>query len=129
MDEDVTYHDPCYLGEHSNEYDAPRDVIQSIMRDGKLVEMEQNKKESFCCGAGGGNMWYEIKTGERINKHRFNQAVETKAKRIAAACNFCNIMLEDGMKVTGNDKDMQVLDIAEMVSKGSLNEKYILIKN
>ena len=118
MDEDVTYHDPCYLGRHSNEYDAPRDVIQSIMRDGKLVEMEQSKKESFCCGAGGGNMWYEIKTGERINKHRFNQAVETKAKTVAAACNFCSIMLEDGMKVTGNDKDMQVLDIAEMVSKG-----------
>ena len=118
MDEDVTYHDPCYLGRHSNEYDAPRDVIQSIMRDGKLVEMEQSKKESFCCGAGGGNMWYEIKTGERINKHRFNQAVETKAKTVAAACNFCNIMLEDGMKVTGNDKDMQVLDIAEMVSRG-----------
>ena len=118
MDEDVTYHDPCYLGRHSNEYDAPRDVIQSIMRNGKLVEMEQSKKESFCCGAGGGNMWYEIKTGERINKHRFNQAVETKAKTVAAACNFCNIMLEDGMKVTGNDKDMQVLDIAEMVSKG-----------
>ena len=118
MDENVTYHDPCYLGRHSNEYDAPRDVIQSIMRDGKLVEMEQSKKESFCCGAGGGNMWYEIKTGERINKHRFNQAVETKAKTVAAACNFCNIMLEDGMKVTGNDKDMQVLDIAEMVSKG-----------
>ena len=118
MDEDVTYHDPCYLGRHSNEYDAPRDVIQSIMRGGKLVEMEQSKKESFCCGAGGGNMWYEIKTGERINKHRFNQAVKTKAKTVAAACNFCNIMLEDGMKVTGNDKDMQVLDIAEMVSKG-----------
>ena len=118
MDDDVTYHDPCYLGRHSGEYDAPRDVIQSIMRDGKLVEMEQNKKESFCCGAGGGNMWYEIKTGERINKNRFNQAVQTKAKTVAAACNFCNIMLEDGMKVTGNDQDMQVLDIAEMVSKG-----------
>ena len=118
MDDDVTYHDPCYLGRHSGEYDAPRNVIQSIMRDGKLVEMEQNKKESFCCGAGGGNMWYEIKTGERINKNRFNQAVETKAKTVAAACNFCNIMLEDGMKVTGNDQDMQVLDIAEMVSKG-----------
>ena len=118
MDDDVTYHDPCYLGRHSGEYDAPRDVIQSIMRDGKLVEMEQNKKESFCCGAGGGNMWYEIKTGERINKNRFNQAVETKTKTVAAACNFCNIMLEDGMKVTGNDQDMQVLDIAEMVSKG-----------
>jgi Fe-S oxidoreductase len=118
MDDDVTYHDPCYLGRHSGEYDAPRDVIQSIMRDGKLVEMEQNKKESFCCGAGGGNMWYEIKTGERINKNRFNQAVETKARTVAAACNFCNIMLEDGMKVTGNDENMQVLDIAEMVSKG-----------
>ena len=118
MDKDVTYHDPCYLGRHNDEYDAPRDVIQSIMRDGKLVEMEQNKKESFCCGAGGGNMWYEIKTGERINKNRFNQAVDTNAKTVAAACNFCNIMLEDGMKVTGNDKDMEVLDIAEMVSKG-----------
>ena len=118
MDEDVTFHDPCYLGRQNDEYDAPRNVIQSVLRDGELKEMEQTKSESFCCGAGGGNMWYEIKTGDRINQSRVNQAVETKAKTVAAACNFCNIMLEDGVKTTGNDANVNILDIAEMVSKG-----------
>ena len=61
MDEDVTFHDPCYLGRHNDEYDAPRNVIQSVLKDGKIKEMDQSKAESFCCGAGGGNMWYEIK--------------------------------------------------------------------
>ena len=117
MDEDVTYHDACYLGRHNDEYDAPRDVIQSIMKDGKLKEMEKSREESFCCGAGGGNMWYEIKTGERINHNRFKQAAETGATTVATACNFCNIMMEDGMKVTGNDENMKVMDIAELVSK------------
>ena len=118
MDEDVTFHDPCYLGRHNNEYDAPRNVIQSVLRDGNLIEMEQSKSESFCCGAGGGNMWYEVKTGDRINQNRVKQAVDTQAKTVAAACNFCNIMLEDGAKTTENDSNINILDIAEMVSKG-----------
>lgn len=117
LDEDVTYHDACYLGRHNDEYDAPRDVIQSIMKNGSLVEMEKSREESFCCGAGGGNMWYEIKTGERINHNRFKQAADTGAKTVATSCNFCNIMMEDGMKVTGNDDKMKVMDIAELVSK------------
>ena len=117
MDEDVTYHDACYLGRHNDEYDAPRDVIQSIMRDGELKEMEQSREKGFCCGAGGGNMWYEIKTGERINHNRFKQAAETGATTVATACNFCNIMMEDGMKVTGNDETMKVVDIAELVAQ------------
>ena len=118
VDEDVTFHDPCYLGRHNNEYDAPRSVLQSVLRDGKIKEMEKTKSESFCCGAGGGNMWYEIKTGERINQNRVKQAVETKANTVAAACNFCNIMLEDGVKTTQSEENIKVLDIAEMVSKG-----------
>ena len=117
LDEDVTYHDACYLGRHNDEYDAPRDVIQSIMKNGSLVEMEKSREESFCCGAGGGNMWYEIKTGERINHNRFKQAAKTGATTVATSCNFCNIMMEDGMKVTGNDDKMKVMDIAELVSK------------
>ena len=118
LDEDITFHDPCYLGRHNGEYDAPRKVLQSVLKEGSITEMEQSKSDSFCCGAGGGNMWYEIKTGERINKHRVNQAVDTEAKTIAAACNFCNIMLEDGVKTTGNEENIRVVDIAEMVSKG-----------
>ena len=118
LDEDVTFHDPCYLGRHNGEYDAPRKVLQSVLKEGSIQEMEQSKSDSFCCGAGGGNMWYEIKTGERINQHRVNQAVDTEAKTIAAACNFCNIMLEDGVKTTGNEENIRVVDIAEMVSKG-----------
>ena len=121
LDEDVTYHDACYLGRHNDEYDAPRDVIQSIMKNGSLVEMEKSREESFCCGAGGGNMWYEIKTGERINHNRFKQAAETGATTVATSCNFCNIMMEDGMKVTGNDDKMKVMDIAELVSKSLSN--------
>ena len=118
VDEDITFHDPCYLGRHNGEYDAPRKVLQSVLKEGRIKEMEQSKSDSFCCGAGGGNMWYEIKTGERINQNRVNQAVGTEAKTIAAACNFCNIMLEDGVKTTGNEENVKVLDIAEMVSKG-----------
>ena len=118
LDEDITFHDPCYLGRHNGEYDAPRKVLQSVLKEGRIKEMEQSKSDSFCCGAGGGNMWYEIKTGERINQNRVNQAVGTEAKTIAAACNFCNIMLEDGVKTTGNEENIRVVDIAEMVSKG-----------
>ena len=122
VDDDVTFHDPCYLGRHNNEYDAPRSVLQSVLRDGEIKEMEFSKSNSFCCGAGGGNMWYEIKTGDRINQNRVKQAVDTKSKTVAAACNFCNIMLEDGVKTTQNEENILVLDIAEMVSKG-LTEK------
>ena len=124
VDDDVTFHDPCYLGRHNNEYDAPRSVLQSVLRDGEIKEMELSKSNSFCCGAGGGNMWYEIKTGDRINQNRVKQAVDTKSKTVAAACNFCNIMLEDGVKTTQNEENIRVLDIAEMVSKG-LTEKTI----
>ena len=122
VEEDITFHDPCYLGRHNNEYDAPRNVLQSLLKDGEIKEMEKSKSESFWCGAGGGNMWYEIKTGERINQNRIKQAVDTQAKTVAAACNFCNIMLEDGVKTTENEDNIRVLDIAEMVAEG-LKEK------
>jgi len=80
--------------------------------------MDQSRSESFCCGAGGGNMWYEVKTGERVNKNRVSQATETDANILAAACNFCNIMLEDGVKTTGNENRIKVKDVAELVAEG-----------
>ncbi|MBL7013491.1 MAG: (Fe-S)-binding protein [Candidatus Marinimicrobia bacterium] len=116
--EDVTYHDACYLGRHNGEYDAPRELIQSVLSEGHLVEMDRNKETGFCCGAGGGNMWYEINTGDRINYERFKEAADTKATTVATACNFCNIMMEDGLKVTGHEENMVVKDVAELVLEG-----------
>jgi len=82
LEEDVTFHDACYVGRHHGEYDAPREVLQSVMGDrANVVEMPRNKEQSFCCGAGGGNMWYEINRGKRINVERFEEAIDTGAKR------------------------------------------------
>ena len=47
VEEDITFHDPCYLGRHNNEYDAPRNVLQSLLKDGEIKEMEKSKSESF----------------------------------------------------------------------------------
>jgi len=113
----VTFHDACYIGRHQGEYDAPREVLQSVMTDGNnIVEMERTKEQSFCCGAGGGNMWYDIKTGKRLNVERFEEAIETGAKTVVTSCNFCMIMMEDSRKVTGQDETMNVYDIAELVA-------------
>ena len=117
INDDYTFHDACYVGRHHGEYDAPRNVLQSVLSDeANVVEMPRNKDQSFCCGAGGGNMWYEIKKGKRINIERFEEAVETGVKKVATSCNFCMIMMEDAKKVTGHDNDMEVFDISEIVA-------------
>jgi len=117
LEEDVTFHDACYVGRHHGEYDAPRDVLESVMGDNaNVVEMPRNKEQSFCCGAGGGNMWYEIEKGKRINVERFEEAIETGVKKVVTSCNFCMIMMEDARKVTGQDEAMEVFDIAELVA-------------
>ena len=117
IDGTITYHDACYLGRYNDVYEAPRSIIESLLDEGgEIVEMKDNKSGSLCCGAGGGNMWHEIKEGDRINIKRFNQAVETEADTVATACSFCAIMMEDAKNVTGNEKTMKTLDIAELVA-------------
>ncbi|MFQ6605541.1 MAG: (Fe-S)-binding protein [Fidelibacterota bacterium] len=114
----LTYHDPCYLGRYNHEYDAPRDVLGSLLTpSNSLVEMEQSKSESFCCGAGGGNMWHEIDRGQRINLERFDQALNSGADGVVTACSFCSIMMDDAMKVRGKEDTFQVRDVAEMVAE------------
>ena len=113
----ITYHDACYLGRHNGEYSAPRDIISSVMNGGKFVEMERNKANSFCCGAGGGNMWYDIEDGERINYARFQEAIDAGTQVVATACSFCTIMMDDALKVKNKEDSMKVLDIAELVTE------------
>ena len=117
--ETVTYHDACYLGRHNGIYDAPREVITRALGPGaSLVEADPCREQGVCCGAGGGNMWYELPTEERINLMRFDQLAATKAATVATACSFCLIMLDDACKVRDRENSIQVKDIAEIVAQG-----------
>ena len=112
----VTFHDPCYLGRYGGEIDAPRDVIRSTMgSSASFVEIEQSVKDSFCCGAVGGNMWYEMDDSDRMNLARVRQASETGAKTVATACSFCMIMMDDAVKVDGKEESVEVKDVAEIL--------------
>jgi Fe-S oxidoreductase len=114
--ERIAYHDPCYLGRHNGVLDEPRGIIRSV---GTLVELSSNRKNSFCCGAGGGNYWNDEK-GIRINQTRAKQAWDMLPDKVAVACPFCLLMLTDGLKAF-SDKEL-ILDIAELIDLSLTNQ-------
>jgi Fe-S oxidoreductase/nitrate reductase gamma subunit len=111
LDERITYHDSCYLGRHNDVYLAPRKVVASI-KGVDVVEMPRNGTKGMCCGAGGARMWMEETVGVRVNEERAREALSTGASRIATACPFCYIMLDDGTKAAGAEETVKVADIA-----------------
>ncbi|MGC8621177.1 MAG: heterodisulfide reductase-related iron-sulfur binding cluster [Caldisphaera sp.] len=119
----ITYHDPCYLGRWNNIYDEPRKVIGSI-KGLRIKEMPRNRENSFCCGGGGGQMFYEVKRGERISVIRSEEAKETldkidsNEKVLSVSCPMCNTMFRGESDKFG----FKVKDIAELVDE-SLEEK------
>ena len=111
----VTYHDPCYLGRANNVYDAPRDLIKSLGVE--LVEMKRTKSRSFCCGAGGSQMFKEPEPGAQdININRTEEALGLKPDIIATGCPFCNTMMTDGVMAV-SEGAAQVKDIAELIAE------------
>lgn len=114
-DEKITYHDPCYLGRANGIYKAPRTLIENLKAD--LVEMKRCKSKSFCCGAGGAQLFKESEKGDaEINVVRAKEAIETGAKIIATGCPFCQTMLKDGISSQGKD-DIRVVDFAELIAE------------
>ena len=110
----LTYHDPCYLGRGNDVYDAPRKLIDFLDID--FVEIPRNKRNSFCCGAGGAQMFKESENGEfEINIVRTKEALETNADIIATGCPFCNTMMTDGVKNLDEGK-AEVMDLAELIA-------------
>ena len=111
----ITYHDACYLGRANEIYDAPREVIRSI--DAVLHEMKRSKEDGFCCGAGGAQMFKEPEKGKKdINVDRAEEALAQQTEVIATACPFCMTMMSDGVKHFNKEKDVRVLDIAELAA-------------
>lgn len=111
----ITYHDPCYLGRANGIYEAPREVIAKL--DAELVEMKSCKKRGLCCGAGGAQMFKEAEKGDKeVNIERTEEAIETQAEFIAAACPFCNTMMTDGVKNKEKEDAIKVYDLAELVA-------------
>ena len=110
----VTFHDPCYLGRHNGILEAPREALKST--GVTTIEMPRHERKSFCCGAGGAQMWKEEEAGTmRVNAARFKEAKETGANTLAVGCPFCMTMLSDASKTDGGS--MPVKDVAELVAE------------
>ncbi len=115
--EDVTYHDPCYLGRHNKVYDAPRELVGAT--GATLREMPRHADRAMCCGAGGARMWMEEKIGKRINVERVDEALGTAPSKIATGCPFCKVMLNDGLTARQSEglasEKVEILDVAQLL--------------
>lgn len=108
----ITFHDPCFLGRHNGEFEAPRELLSHV---GDLVEMPRNRKLSMCCGAGGGHAFVEDSQGVRISAARAAEAAATGARFIATACPYCHLMLESALPETGEGTRPVVRDVAQLL--------------
>lgn len=114
----ITYHDPCYLGRANKIFEAPRDLIKKL--DAELVEMKACKTKGLCCGAGGAQMFKDAEEGDKeINIERTEQALDTQAEIIAAACPFCNTMMTDGIKNKKQEDEVKIMDVAELIANAN----------
>ena len=109
------YHDPCYLGRHNGEYDAPREVLTALGGSAPL-EFALSREKAMCCGAGGGRMWLDETIGRRINVMRVEQALPAAPEVIATACPYCAVMMADGLGATVAGSTVS-RDIAELVAE------------
>ncbi|MDQ2649040.1 MAG: heterodisulfide reductase-related iron-sulfur binding cluster [Actinomycetota bacterium] len=111
LEERVVYHDSCYLGRHNDVYLSPRNVIGSLGGI-DLVEAGRNGTKGMCCGAGGARMFMEENVGKKVNDERAEELIATGASKVATACPFCYIMLDDGVKAAGAEETVQVADLS-----------------
>lgn len=121
VNEKITFHDSCYLGRYNEVYDAPRDILKAIPGV-TLLEMERNRENAMCCGAGGGLMWMEEHVGNRINVARTEQALAVGPSMISAGCPYCLTMLSDGTKAKEVEESVGTYDVAEILERSVFGE-------
>ncbi len=111
----VTFHDPCYLGRHNDVIDEPRHAL-TVGAGVELIEMPRNKKNSFCCGAGGAQFWKEEEHGTKaVNVERYEEAKNTGAEIVAVGCPFCMQMFETAKSTLGEGP--VVKDVVELIAE------------
>jgi Fe-S oxidoreductase len=112
----VVFHDSCYLGRYNEVYDPPRAILDAIPGASR-TDIEWSRSKGLCCGAGGGRIWMEETRGSHINQKRVEQLMEAKPEVIASACPFCMTMMEDGIKTTDREGQVQALDVLELLDQ------------
>lgn len=114
IEKTITFHDPCYLGKRNEIYDAPRAILSKIPGV-RLVEMKDIKRDSLCCGGGGGRMYIEVDEVKRLSHLRLEQASTTGAEIIATACPWCYTQMKDAIKATDQEGRIEVKDVSELL--------------
>ncbi len=112
----VAYHDPCYLGRHNEIFDEPREILEGIPGL-TLLEMAASRKNSLCCGGGGGRIWMETPKGERFSDLRVEQARAIGADVLATACPYCITMFEDSRLTMELEDEIEIKDITEIIQE------------
>jgi Fe-S oxidoreductase/nitrate reductase gamma subunit len=122
----LTYHDPCYLARVGGITEEPRQLLQLTLAGssnggGKIVEMPRHGRQTACCGAGGGRMWFDDAPATRIGNSRVKEALATGADTVAVSCPFCLIMTTDGIAAQG--ASARVYDVAELMARAVFGEQ------
>ncbi len=115
LDKKVTYHDSCCLGRYAEIYDEPRQILESLGVE--LVEMEDSRQYSLCCGGCAGRLWLETPKGERLSDLRLEQAIKTGASVLATACPYCMANFQDSVLTQEKGDAIEVKDIVELVEE------------
>jgi Fe-S oxidoreductase len=117
----VVYHDSCNYGRFNDIYEEPRALINAVP-GAKLTEMDLNRSQGTCCGAGGGRMWMEERADQRVNVMRTDQALEKNPQVIATSCPYCRIMMGSGINEKGMAEKVEVMDVMEIVAKNMASQ-------
>lgn len=117
LDYRVTYHDPCHLGRMNGDYEAPRQIMERL--GCTLVEMPRNRANSFCCGAGGGQIWMPDPVGkERPSENRIQEATALDGvDYFIVTCPKDVTMYEDAIRSTGNAENLTLRELTELLEE------------
>lgn len=118
----TTLHDSCYVGRYNRIFDAPREILKAV-QGGEPVEMPRHGEQSFCCGAGGANYWFDAPKKEPAGVIRIREAVQTGARVVAAECPFCIKMLEQGAQAVAGSQELKIRDISEIVADALVEDE------